>query len=1044
MTRDILSKTPSTARKIFEWLDESKQGSLTLRDVRRSIPGFCFPHSLSALYYFDERHDGSFDFAEIVKLLKYCNKQKRRVKKQLQKDPEKVSMLRKAIDEGVLSGDNNLCATEVRKINACNKFRCVYKTKKSSKENNESSIVSGRPVIPPVEMPPRSDSNSPVGNATLRRSDSLASETNAAIEVVAAAISSGASEINKELCRTEDSTKSLNTPESRAQSVSMFGSQREFSFESSGEFWTSDMKEELAKDSSSNGSSSNPLQSAPIVSCLGEELSTAAVNAALAERMIQDCIANLANQLHDSVHRDKYMEWLWKLTNCDKKDAISVEELHLLLDALEEDGINVKELIFSDAGDLKEPIGQRIMNEYNTAHTGFLSREEFMVLADLVVREYENWQNRHVEVVRDYELSHVLGYGSQGVVRCATKMSTGDRFAVKLVKRGKCSDLSRLDREIHVMTMLDHPNIVRLEEVIESENILYLVMELCDGGSLFSKRSSLSGYVEPLNESAARFYLRQLFEGLGYCHERGVAHRDLRLDNLMLDNDGNLKITDFGHAGVFKKGWDLFSTTLVGSLYHLSPEQIKGICYSGEKVDMWSSGVVAHCLLVGHPPFRATDVSELLNDITQGNYEIPNHLSPEAQELIRSLLQLDPEKRPNCRDVLSMRWFHVGPEQRLILGVFEIRLLDSWKQLSSADIEKRVVKLLEKLDVHQHRADLAFNRSLRRGQEWTLKCYFPHDGLKFYASFFRKPPVSPVSSSANSETNDMESAALMKELCLDGYSAEVEDCEMSTQEESILSHVANLSETGHRQTAVEEGAIENAMSHLEKHFEPLLEFRHQDGSCKRFSEIVHVLEKIMTEESSKLYFLVVASMERNEQGTLEQETLLSSSSSLIVLNVYDLVHPVYTERFQEWNNYLIYLGLGLFHSGVEVFNKEYSFGASDSYETGVFCVTPRHTIGAIYRQSVTIGETSLTAFEVANVLEDIARDYPGCSYSLLYNNCNHFSNDLCIRLCGHPIPKWINRLAFLAGYFPCISTGLEADEPPSSLNDTGWILSSDR
>ncbi|GJD12126.1 DeSI-like protein At4g17486 [Galdieria sulphuraria] len=136
----------------------------------------------------------------------------------------------------------------------------------------------------------------------------------------------------------------------------------------------------------------------------------------------------------------------------------------------------------------------------------------------------------------------------------------------------------------------------------------------------------------------------------------------------------------------------------------------------------------------------------------------------------------------------------------------------------------------------------------------------------------------------------------------------------------------------------------------------------------------------------------------------ESRLLEDNLGTPVVLHVYDLIHPDEVERLRKVNNYLILFGLGFFHSGVEIFGKEYSFGANNSMETGVFSVPPKQTVGAIYRQSILIAE------------------YPGSSYSLFYNNCNHFSNDLCERLCGKSIPKWINRLAFLASYIPCIRT----------------------
>lgn len=163
--------------------------------------------------------------------------------------------------------------------------------------------------------------------------------------------------------------------------------------------------------------------------------------------------------------------------------------------------------------------------------------------------------------------------------------------------------------------MLDHPSIVKLHEVLENEEYVFFVMELCGGGSL-------SNYVEmkPLSERLARYYMPQLIKGLKYCHNKvishllftidslldsqrdhvdwksiqGVCHRDLKLENLLIDNNGHLKISDFGHAGIYREGWDLFNTRLVGSLYHLSPEQVQGQCYSGEKIDIWAVGVILY------------------------------------------------------------------------------------------------------------------------------------------------------------------------------------------------------------------------------------------------------------------------------------------------------------------------------------------------------------------------------------------------------------------------------------------------------------------
>lgn len=113
-------------------------------------------------------------------------------------------------------------------------------------------------------------------------------------------------------------------------------------------------------------------------------------------------------------------------------------------------------------------------------------------------------------------------------------------------------------------------------------------------------------------------------DAVAFCHSKGVCHRDLKLDNILLDNNCKVKITDFGHAGIFSEGWDLFSTPLVGSLTHLAPEQLTGQVYSGEKKDMWSLGVILYSLLTCDPPFKAISSQELIRKISTGVYVLPD------------------------------------------------------------------------------------------------------------------------------------------------------------------------------------------------------------------------------------------------------------------------------------------------------------------------------------------------------------------------------------------------------------------------------------
>lgn len=299
-------------------------------------------------------------------------------------------------------------------------------------------------------------------------------------------------------------------------------------------------------------------------------------------------------------------------------------------------------------------------------------------------------------------MTHVLGEGSYGIVREGTYLSDGRKCAVKTMKRGTVSDMSKMDVEIQAMMLLKHPNVVRLLDVLEDDTFIYLVMELCGGGSLYQ-------YIKdrPFDEELARFYFSQLIEGLSYCHEMGVCHRDLRLENLLLDNDGLLKITDFGQARIFKKGWDIFTTQLVGSLYHLSPEQINGKIYSGEKIDIWSAGIILYSFLTSHLPFCSSDIMEMFEDIKAGRYTYPADVavSDEAKDLISCMIEVDPDKRIPVNVIRDHPWMQ-GPKRAPRLSshttIFDIRSISPTSDNISVirRIQTAMENIFRSFDVH--------------------------------------------------------------------------------------------------------------------------------------------------------------------------------------------------------------------------------------------------------------------------------------------------------------------------------------------------------
>eukprot|EP00276_Gloeochaete_wittrockiana_P003571 CAMPEP_0184659198 /NCGR_PEP_ID=MMETSP0308-20130426/28714_1 /TAXON_ID=38269 /ORGANISM="Gloeochaete witrockiana, Strain SAG 46.84" /LENGTH=752 /DNA_ID=CAMNT_0027098847 /DNA_START=254 /DNA_END=2512 /DNA_ORIENTATION=+ len=451
-----------------------------------------------------------------------------------------------------------------------------------------------------------------------------------------------------------------------------------------------------------------------------------------AGNIVKRFLESLTNQLRGREGRERYMNWLFRLADTHRSQHITMDELDLFLQAVSRDGINLEEMVYEQGE--PDKVAQRIMDEYNIQHTGLLSKEEFMVLADLIAKEYELCQARDMDCIGKYQLCRTLGKGSYGVVRSAINKETGERKAIKIIKRGSVSDMSRLDVEIKAMMMLRHPNVVRLEEVLETEDNVCLVMELCGGGSLYEQ--SMLTPEHPFDEDLARFYFMQLVDGLAYCHASGVVHRDLRLENLLLDNQGHLKITDFGHAGIFKQGWDIFSTSLVGSLYHLSPEQICGKCYSGEKMDIWSAGVLLYCLLHGQPPFFTENVVELLECIKAGRYEQVQTVSAEARDLIDRMLQVDPAKRISCPDIKRHPWMQ-GPIKEPVLVRYEIPLDPTW--LQNFEIPKHVLReAVEEKDIHVHPSHQTL-RSL-----WVMHCYLPAENLKFSVAFIAPEPMDPT------------------------------------------------------------------------------------------------------------------------------------------------------------------------------------------------------------------------------------------------------------------------------------------------------------
>jgi serine/threonine-protein kinase HSL1 (negative regulator of Swe1 kinase) len=259
--------------------------------------------------------------------------------------------------------------------------------------------------------------------------------------------------------------------------------------------------------------------------------------------------------------------------------------------------------------------------------------------------------------VGPWRLGRTLGRGSTGRVRLAKHSETGQLAAVKIVpkskfqKDGKPSEKSAspygIEREIIIMKLISHQNIMGLYDVWENKGELYLVLEYVEGGELFDyliKKGKLP-------EREAVHYFRQIISGVSYCHRFNICHRDLKPENLLLDKNNNIKIADFGMAAL-EINQKLLETSC-GSPHYASPEIVTGKTYHGSPSDIWSCGIVLFALLTGHLPFDDENIRNLLLKVRSGRFITPNYLSAQAKDLIWKMLKVNPDERIKVNDIFT-------------------------------------------------------------------------------------------------------------------------------------------------------------------------------------------------------------------------------------------------------------------------------------------------------------------------------------------------------------------------------------------------------
>ncbi|CAD6585348.1 MAG: hypothetical protein ASARMPREDX12_001971 [Alectoria sarmentosa] len=272
----------------------------------------------------------------------------------------------------------------------------------------------------------------------------------------------------------------------------------------------------------------------------------------------------------------------------------------------------------------------------------------------------EEFSSKELRTVGNYTLGRLIGKGSFGKVYLAShKLTNGSKVVLKSANK----DDSNLAREIHHHRQFLHPHIARLYEVIVTENLVWLVLEYCPGDELYNYL--LRHGAIPV-EKVQRIFT-QLVGAVAYVHNLSCVHRDLKLENILLDKNENVKLCDFGFTREYE-GKSSYLQTFCGTVCYSAPEMLKGERYAGEKIDVWSLGIILFALLTGELPFDDDDDMITKHKILSSEPSFPDNFPPDAKSLVSQLLSKRPLLRPGISDILTNSFLSEhAPQQQAIL-----------------------------------------------------------------------------------------------------------------------------------------------------------------------------------------------------------------------------------------------------------------------------------------------------------------------------------------------------------------------------------------
>lgn len=304
-------------------------------------------------------------------------------------------------------------------------------------------------------------------------------------------------------------------------------------------------------------------------------------------------------------------------------------------------------------------------------------------------------RRRSATGIGEYVFIRNTGQGQFGKVKLALHKPTGQNVAIKIINKHKLSPeaFKMVNREIRIMKMLWHPNIVRLYEVIETESYMYLVMEYASGGEVMDYILAHGKIVE---RDACKFFAQTAY-ALQYCHAQKTVHRDIKAENLLLDAHMNIKLIDFGLSYVFNPSSTL--KTFCGSPAYAAPEVMQRHEYTGPEVDCWSLGVLLYMLVCGELPFTGSTFKELYLQIVHNEYTIPDFVSPLCRDLISKMLVADPKERATISQIVTHPWVvNSGLHQPAAIGPL-VKGLSAQKPLDTEILDRMVALGIDKKSI---------------------------------------------------------------------------------------------------------------------------------------------------------------------------------------------------------------------------------------------------------------------------------------------------------------------------------------------------------